>query len=302
LLTKKAQGLPRAIEGKSYVGETLFLQLRGAIFATGFLIALCTVVELASSRGPFRWRERWPGVLFGLLNPVFAILVAIPLKFLWAKIGIAPFLHLSSLGLGVAGTIAFVLLVTDFLMYWEHRFEHRFMWPVHAVHHSVENLSAATSFSHPLQFVPMFLIISVPLSLVDLGPVAVPAIVSTLVFFLQLLIHSPSKLGFGPLRHLFVDPSFHRIHHSLEERHFDRNFSILFSFWDRLFGTQVMPEKDQWPAVGIREARSPRTVAELLTFPLRLWGLLPPLVAEPSGADETSALPEADVEANRQAA
>ncbi|NJC05453.1 sterol desaturase/sphingolipid hydroxylase (fatty acid hydroxylase superfamily) [Sphingomonas kaistensis] len=272
------------------------------MLATAFVLALCTVVERLASRGTFRWGERWPGVLFGLLNPVFAILIAIPLKLLWAKVGVAPVVHLSPLGLGVVGTTLLTLLATDFLMYWEHRFEHRFMWPVHAVHHSVEHLSAANSFSHPAQFVPMFAIISVPLSLVDFGSVAVPALVSTTVFFLQLFIHSPVKLGLGPLRHIFVDPPFHRIHHSLEERHFDRNFSILFSFWDRVFGTQVMPAKDQWPEVGIHEARSPRSVAELLTFPLRLWGVLPPLAAATSEPDETSALPEPDAAANRHSA
>lgn len=281
---------------------TLVHQISGAIFATGFLLLLCTLVERVNARGTFRWAERWPGVLFGLLNPVFAILVAIPLKALWAKVGLGPVIQLAPLGLGVAGTTALLLLLTDLLMYWEHRFEHRFFWPVHAVHHSVEHLSAANSYSHPAQFLPMFAIITVPLSLIDVGSIAVPALVSTVVFFLQLFIHSPVKLSFGPFRHLFVDPAFHRIHHSMEERHFDRNFSILFSFWDRIFGTQVMPEKGQWPVVGIHEAASPRSVGELLAFPLRLWGILPPLGAVPASAGETSALPEADAPANRHSA
>ena len=285
------------------MGGTLVHQISGAIFATGFLLLLCTLVERVNARGTFRWAERWPGVLFGLLNPVFAILIAIPLKAMWAKIGLGPVLHLAPRGLGVAGTTLLLLLVTDFLMYWEHRFEHRFFWPVHAVHHSVEHLSAANSYSHPAQFLPMFVIITVPLSLIDVGSIAVPALVSTVVFFLQLFIHSPVKLGFGPLRHLFVDPPFHRIHHSLEERHFDRNLSILFSFWDRFFGTLVMPQKDQWPEVGIHEAASPRSVSELLAFPLRLWGFLPPLAAAPPiTGEKTSALPEADAPANRHSA
>lgn len=285
------------------MGGTLVHQISGAIVATGVLLLLCTLVERVGSRGAFRWTERWPGVLFGLLNPVFAILVAIPLKFLWSTLGLGPLVHLAPLGLGLVGTTLLTLLVTDFLMYWEHRFEHRFFWPVHAVHHSVEHLSAANSYSHPAQFLPMFALITIPLSLIDFGSIAVPALVSTVVFFLQLFIHSPVRLGFGPFRHLFVDPAFHRIHHSLEERHFDRNFSILFSFWDRLFGTQVMPDKGQWPEVGIHEAPSPRTVSELLVFPLRLWGILPALPTTPPIAPaETSALPDADAPANRHSA
>jgi len=238
---------------------------------------------------------RWPGVLFGLLVPVFALLISEPLKAFWSSLSVGPLLTLPvSEHLGAGAAFLATLLLFDFLQYWEHRFEHRFFWSVHAVHHSVEELSAATSYSHPLQFVPMFLLISVPLSLVDFGPTSPNGMVLFAIGLLPVLIHSPVRLRFGPLRHLLVDPHYHRIHHSLEERHFDRNFSIIFSFWDRLFGTCVMPRGDEWPATGIHEAYSPRTVAELLLFPLRL--------ARPTPAPDATCLPPEPGEANRQAA
>ena len=273
-------------------------QAMGVVLTTAYFILLCTIVELISQREKFRWAVRWPGILFGLLAPVFGILVSYPLRVLQVGLGIPPLFVLPATDwFGTAGAVLVTLLVVDFLMYWEHRFEHRFLWPVHAVHHSAEHLSAATSYSHPLQFVPMFLMISLPMSLIDFGSIAVPFIVSATVFFLQLFIHSPVKIGFGPLRHLLVDPPFHRIHHSLEERHFDRNFSILFSFWDRLFGTCEMPQEGEWPAVGIHEARSPRTVAELLAFPFKLWR-----AARPATPPAASVLPDPDTAANRRAA
>lgn len=265
------------------------------IFSTAYLILLCTIVELISKRGEFRWRDRWPGILFVLLVPVFATAITVPLRWLWGHVGLPPMLTLNvEPWLGVPGAVLTMLLVTDFLMYWEHRFEHRFLWPVHAVHHSTEELSAATSYSHPLQFVSIFFLISVPTSLVDFGPNAAPGVVLFVTGLMLFFIHSPVKVGFGPFRHLLVDPQFHRIHHSLEERHFDRNFSILFSFWDRMFGTQVMPGRDEWPDTGIHEAPSPRTVGELLAFPFRLWF--------PGRPASTPSLPDAAPEANRQAA
>jgi sterol desaturase/sphingolipid hydroxylase (fatty acid hydroxylase superfamily) len=270
-------------------------QIMAVMLSTGWFILICTLLERLSPREEFQLAARWPGILFGLLAPAFAILVAIPLSSLWQSLGVPPLLRLPlSDWLGTAGGVLAVLLVVDFLMYWEHRFEHRFLWPVHAVHHSVEHLSAATSYSHPLQYVPVFLFIAVPLSLIEFGSVAIPATVSTLTAFLQLLIHSPVKISFGPFRHLVVDPAYHRIHHSLEEQHFDRNFSILFSIWDRLFGTQVLPERGEWPATGIHEAPSPRSLGELLAFPFRLW-------ARRAGdaAKGEATLPPAAVEANR---
>lgn len=270
-----------------------------AVLFGGFLIALCTMAELISRRGPFRWSTRWPGALFALIGPAFAILVSLPLKALWSSLGIPPLVRIDLPGVfGEGLAVLLLLLIVDFLKYWEHRFEHRFLWPVHAVHHAEENLSAATSYSHPLQFVSLFFLIGVPLSLVDLGSVATPLWVAGITAMLELFIHSPTRVGLGPLRHLFVDAPYHRIHHSLEERHFDRNFAILFSFWDRLFGTMVMPEPGEWPDTGIREARSPRTVGELLLFPWRLWQ---------AGRDDRAAatrttLPPAATEANRQQA
>ena len=271
-------------------------QITGVVMTTAYFILLCTIIELASQQEKFRWSVRWPGILFGLLAPVFGIVVSLPLQMLWQSLGVPPLITLPFANwLGTAGAVGAGLLVVDFLMYWEHRFEHRFLWPIHAVHHSAEHLSAATSYSHPLQFVPMFLMISLPMSLIDFGFIATPYFVAAIIFFLQLFIHSPVKFGFGPFRHLLVDPAFHRIHHSMEERHYDRNFSILFSFWDRLFGTQVMPGKDEWPRVGIHEAASPRTVTELLALPFRLWNLLPTPTADPEPKAALREAAEAEV-------
>jgi sterol desaturase/sphingolipid hydroxylase (fatty acid hydroxylase superfamily) len=244
----------------------------GVIQSTAFLILLCTLLERFVGRGTFSWKHRFPGFLFALLVPVFYLLVSEPLKWLWQLAGVPPLLRLDLPGLvGEAVAALILLLLVDFLRYWEHRFQHRFFWPVHAVHHSETNLSAATSYGHPLQFVSGFLLISLPLSLLDIGSILTPLWVSVFIVFMEFFIHSPTRIGAGPLRCLLVDAPYHRIHHSIEEQHFDRNFAITFSFWDRLFGTAWMPRQDEWPATGIREAPPPQTVAEMLAFPFRLW-------------------------------
>lgn len=52
----------------------------------------------------------------------------------------------------------------------------------------------------------------------------------------------------------------------MEERHFDKNFGICFSFWDFLFGTAYDPGSE-WPSVGLADMMPPSNVTEFLLYP-----------------------------------
>ena len=134
-------------------------------------------------------------------------------------------------------------IVNDFFFYWAHRFQHRFLWRYHAVHHSIREMNAVNSYHHASEAIVSLLLYTVPTSLIvaDLGP-GLP-FVSLAIWLHIVWIHSPTRANFGPLRALFVDNRFHRIHHSLEERHFDKNFGAFTTLWDRLFGTACFPER-----------------------------------------------------------
>jgi hypothetical protein len=49
---------------------------------------------------------------------------------------------------------------------------------------------------------------------------------------------------------VFVTPQYHRIHHSIEPRHQDKNFGNLLTVWDRMFGT-MNRNYDEYPATGV---------------------------------------------------
>ena len=59
-------------------------------------------------------------------------------------------------------------------------------------------------------------------------------------------------------------PQYHRIHHSIEPRHQDKNFGVLLTVWDRLFGT-MNRNYDEYPATGVigLEFDPPRRFAPL---------------------------------------
>jgi sterol desaturase/sphingolipid hydroxylase (fatty acid hydroxylase superfamily) len=186
----------------------------------------------------------------------------------WSVLGLAPVLPPIEEWAGFAA-LPIVLLMTDFLKYWEHRFEHRFFWRVHRVHHSPTQLHAMANYGHPLYAVPLSLLVYLPLSFVNFDSMVVPIGVALTLGVANAISHSPVDFHFGPLRRVLIDNRFHRIHHSLEARHFDKNFGVIFSFWDTLFGTAYFPKVDEWPEVGVSGVPEARTFRAFLMQPFR---------------------------------
>ena len=195
-------------------------------------------------------------------------------------------LHLLD-GLSFPVQIALWLLVADFTGYWVHRWKHafRFLWAFHTTHHSQRNVNFATyARVHPVEdffglFVGLFLSLT-------LG-------VSPITWFVAFVIldvigelsHTQLPWRLGPLYWVLVTPRFHMYHHSTDPAHHDRNFGVIFSFWDHLFGTAV--PRDAAPAVafGLDEVR-PTTLWSTLVAPFDLlWRYYGPRAAPEPLAD-----------------
>lgn len=230
------------------------------------LVPAAVLLEYLSPMSRYTLRDRLPGALFVPILPIGAVLVALPVGAIWKTFGFVPVIHLGWLpGWAV---VAMFVVVRDFLNYWMHRFDHAVMWPIHCLHHSPTELHAANAWAHPLAWLSEFAWLAVPLSFTDLGAQP-PLTVSCIMMLQAFLIHSPLRVHLGPLRHVFVDQRFHRIHHSLEPQHFDKNYGIIFTVWDRLFGTAYFPREDEWPATGVAGLPPPKTLWQFLLFPVR---------------------------------
>ena len=83
------------------------------------------------------------------------------------------------------------------------------------------------------------------------------------------ITHANTRIGFGPFRYILSEPMYHRIHHSVERKHWDKNFAFKFPVWDMLFGTAHFPETDEFPRTGLDYMREPRSVGQYL-FPRAL--------------------------------
>lgn len=144
-------------------------------------------------------------------------------------------------------------LVLDFFFYWFHRMQHSgLLWPQHLLHHSDTTLNVTTTQrAHFLEhfLIPIFM--TLPLVLLFRLPATDVIFIAAIPAAWAYFVHMNIRVCFGPLWWLVTSPQYHRIHHSIESKHFDRNFALWFPVWDILFGTAHRPRADEYPATGV---------------------------------------------------
>jgi len=152
----------------------------------------------------------------------------------------APWLQLNLLASMSPGLQMVVMILTsDFVGYWNHRWKHsnRFLWSFHSIHHSQTNLTIVSNYRfHMVDETLLRLWLFIPFQILGTG-VAVWLWLDFLMAWILYLQHSEWNWSYGRLGYIFVSPMFHRKHHSKEERLQNSNYSMLFTFWDDLFGT-----------------------------------------------------------------
>ncbi|MFL0803394.1 MAG: sterol desaturase family protein [Agarilytica sp.] len=163
-----------------------------------------------------------------------------------------------------------VIICADFVLYWEHRIYHEVnsLWPIHAVHHSVENLDwLAGSRGHFLQVFSERAMVMVPLYLLGVDEMALNIYVA-FAALQAVLIHSNLSFSFGFLKYIIVTPQFHHWHHSSEKPAIDTNYSAHTPLFDRLFKTYHLPE-EHWPAEFGTTKPLPSSFIGQTLFPMR---------------------------------
>jgi hypothetical protein len=134
-----------------------------------------------------------------------------------------------------------------------HRIAHEYnlFWNNHIVHHSSEEFNLACALRQSISvFFRIFTFFLLPAAVLGV-PQEVIAIVGPLHLFAQFWYHTRhiGKMGF--LENIIVTPSHHRVHHAINPIYLDKNYSQIFIFWDKLFGTYQEELKDVPPVYGI---------------------------------------------------
>ncbi|MEO7210307.1 MAG: sterol desaturase family protein [Chitinophagaceae bacterium] len=136
--------------------------------------------------------------------------------------------------------VAFLLL--DYSNYLWHIILHKMplMWRFHLVHHTDLDLDITTAFRfHFGEMIGSVFFRGAAVMLIGVSPLMV--LIYEIAFDASNQFqHCNMKIPFRfekLLNKLVVTPRMHGIHHSMKKSETDSNFSIIFSFWDRLHNT-----------------------------------------------------------------
>lgn len=163
-------------------------------------------------------------------------------------------LHVMPMPAWIQWVLAFLLL--DLSFYYWHVLNHRvpFLWRFHNVHHFDPDLDVSTGFRFHFGEVAMSAVFRVA-QVALIGPTLEQFLAYELVFQLHTLFeHSnwrlPKKLD-DALRLVVVTPRMHGIHHSQYRDETNSNYSVVFSFWDRLHKTLCVNVPQEKIVVGV---------------------------------------------------
>lgn len=137
---------------------------------------------------------------------------------------------------------AITFLLLDYTNYLWHIVLHKLplMWRFHLVHHTDLDLDITTAFRfHFGELIGSVFFRGAAVILTGISPLMV--LIYEIAFDASNQFqHSNIKIPFRfekVLNKLFVTPRMHGIHHSTIKRETDSNYSIIFSFWDRIHKT-----------------------------------------------------------------
>jgi sterol desaturase/sphingolipid hydroxylase (fatty acid hydroxylase superfamily) len=208
-------------------------------------------------------------VFFRGISPVLEAMTGPILIYVMGRLG-SGWLDLRLLPLPVS--LVFYLLLVDFLQYWIHRAYHAFplLWAFHSFHHSDESFNNFTGWRHVwLTQVLGSIVVHIPLTIVFHLPPSMPLALTAFELAAGILMHLNSPIEFGRFSLWFMNPQFHRIHHSVQPEHWNKNFANSLPLWDVVFRTSWKPQKGEFPDTGLVPSDLPNGFVDALIWPLR---------------------------------
>lgn len=165
--------------------------------------------------------------------------------------------NISDYGWGYFVLSVFLMLVfDDTYFYWAHRFLHhpKLFHRVHKIHHYSVDPNPFTTYSfHPLEAAILFLGQMITLSIIPVHDLAV-SIWALLTLLNGIVIH----LGYEIYPQWFTKSWLTNwktpcTHHNMHHEKFNGNYALIFTWWDKLMGTELPDYKARLEAVRRRK-------------------------------------------------
>ena len=147
-----------------------------------------------------------------------------------------------------------VLLINDFKDYANHWIGHKYpiFWDLHEFHHSASQMTilsqqrgfAIDGVLKGFFFIPITAFTGLLLSEYVLQgylfPISLYILDSIMEVFFTYIGHSSLKLVYPkPLSYIYLSPSLHWLHHSINKEHWGCNLGEKYAIWDFIFGTYL---------------------------------------------------------------
>ncbi|WP_257667669.1 sterol desaturase family protein [Parapedobacter tibetensis] len=260
-------------------------------YGTPILVVAFIVLFLLESRFQLRKRVqgRWKRVFINFMVSIPAFLL-LRLLLIPAMVWLAIENQSWQIGLNylldapaiVSMLITFLLL--DYSNYLWHILLHKLpiLWRFHLVHHCDLDLDITTAFRfHFGEMIGSVIFRGAAIVLIGASPLMV--LIYEIVFEAATQFHhSNIKIPFRlekALNFLIVTPRMHGIHHSVFKKETDSNYSIIFSFWDRIHRTVRLNVHQHEIVTGVPSYADENelTIGRLLKLPftkIRPWSAL----------------------------
>jgi sterol desaturase/sphingolipid hydroxylase (fatty acid hydroxylase superfamily) len=249
------------------------------IYSTVLIVVILLVTRQFEKRDPIEAEQstadvivdwKLAGLRWGLSQLVTPVRNACAIMIVNAAGG--GWIHLRSDGWRFLLSFIVLILVFDFWTYLVHRAQHKFsiLWAMHSLHHSAEALSMVTGARHFWLEDTLITAVFPVLAIVFKIP---PEMVTPITLFYFLagdgMAHLNLRVSLGRFALCFNNPQYHRIHHSVEPQHQNKNFCKLLPLFDVIFGTAWKPEKDEFPATGLVPREKATSILDGIIWPVR---------------------------------
>jgi len=209
----------------------------------------------------FPWRKHQPILRAGWLRDIGFLALNGHFYSVWsgaltgaAALGATKALH--AMGVRLEGSpvrewpflaqLAAFLVLADFLQWCIHNLLHRvpWLWTFHKVHHSITTMDWIGNWRfHWMEIVVYKSIQWLPLAWLGASGEAIFAVAVVTTVWGD-LNHANLDVGLGPLGYVLNTPRMHLWHHDQSsEGGVAKNFGIVFSLWDYIFGTAYWPSE-----------------------------------------------------------
>jgi sterol desaturase/sphingolipid hydroxylase (fatty acid hydroxylase superfamily) len=228
---------------------------------TALLVVVVLIARQFEKRSPIETEQSTAAVIvdwkLGGLRLVLSKLLS-PVKnaciIMLVNVAGGGWIHLRSDGWWFLLSFIVLVVAIDFWTYLVHRAQHKFavLWAMHSLHHSAEALTMVTGARHFWLEDPL---ISAAFPLVAIVFKVPPEMATPITLFCFLvgegMAHLNLRVSLGRFALCIQNPQYHRIHHSVEPQHQDKNFCKLLPLFDVIFGTAWWPGKDEFPMTGL---------------------------------------------------